>query len=554
MSIKNMLVACVLFSCFLAVLTPLHAEQLWPSFGLEARRARYIEDIYVDDRPSVSVSAAYQTLNIQQRVTLGFQLRGFLLAQMSPGLADPERLASLSCFAQEVLAPAVSLVRASTTTEVLDFMETSDLDHLLPLPPEAFGLTHRYLADQPLPSDPSKTRGLERELDMSDSTRWTMTAKTTPGYVFPDGTACNDIRLLEPCDFVPPEEVPEEEVTPGPMGFWFNVAPVLSLPAYTQVNSNRLARAFNEVCNFRGSQNPLFIRVGTQDYSVRTPRELIQALDATGRWDIGVYDARMCHNLTDYWVRHGEDYRPVRFATWFALNLDPADPESISPSEHGPLLLPADHSEHQLVLWKRGTTEIHAMVKWYMGVTTGPNVQGLRFHGAVHRTASWVGCRVLYRYSGAAAASRFATAAKAVQQYVNFVKNRFDMPIWGYVPTVACNDATGMMESVLRRSPEQLALWGLVRSLRYEFYMKPFEEELGLELIEGPQGLPILGLPSDAWRDAVPWAQERRNLLCRLGASIPWRETGVIPFGDVRAAVDAMSARSASFRRALSRK
>ena len=252
----------------------------------------------------------------------------------------------------------------------------------------------------------------------------------------------------------------------------------------------------------------------------------------------------MFNDFLGYQVKHGQSMMAVKLGSYMAVSISPDDPYAGNDDVEKPFMMPAGHSEHVIVLWSKGSIEPVALVRWYMGVSSGPKVQGLRFKPLSHQKSAWAGFRIAYSYNWPGTVRRMVTSAGRFQQYVNFLQKRYSFPVWGYTVTSVCNDSTALMEAVLRHSFKKVGIWGTVSDKGYEFYLRPLLKETGLKLVKAPNGWDVLNVPSDACLHLTPKFQSTKSILYRLGKSIPSQNPCELHFNDVKEALLALSLRT----------
>ncbi|MBI4860865.1 MAG: hypothetical protein HY815_11490 [Candidatus Riflebacteria bacterium] len=288
--------------------------------------------------------------------------------------------------------------------------------------------------------------------------------------------------------------------------------------------------------------------IGGQAATARDGAQLIDLLTAGGTYDVAAFDARMFVDYLGCFVRQQNTPLPIRIPTWLATGVDPLDPANTNTA--GRLLVPANHSEHILSLFRHGTIQPVALVKWYIGIPEGGR-QGTLFKAAVHACTSWANFRVVRTYPGPEPARRLVTAAGHVMRILNVVQGRYAFDRHGYGILGVCNDTTGILESIMQGDADQSSVWPHLRDPRYDFYYAPLAPTLGLALSDSA-GLSVLPVVSDTRPDVHPKALHRPTLLRRIGANIPTREPAALHFPELCEAVELLAARSAEFRAGLS--
>jgi len=526
------------------------------------KRQKWIEEKACSKRPSISLSAACEILSAEQKVILAKQIQGLLYVYLSPDLVNPKiiqkinsnrALSGLSDFDLSVLKETLVLAKANQPSEYLAALKTIDLDRLCPMTPTVFSLAHKYALNQSIPGTET-IRSRQREIDRLYSQSWENEIVNSPGYILPDDTPLTQFKFYKESDELPVELIPQSSVAPGPYGFWYKGATLIDIPDYVQVNSALFARALNELTNCYNQNVNIEFATGKRVFNLKKPADLIDALYCNRDLSLSLHSAHMFNDYLHYLVKHGETMMSVKMGSYMAASISPDDPMAYNDNVENPFMMPAGHGEQIIAIWQKGSTKPVAMVRWYMGVSSGPKVQGLRFKPLSHQKSSWVGYRVVYNYSGRGILKRMVTAAGRFQQYINFLQNRYKFPIWGYTVTSVCNDSAALMETVLRPlNFRKSGIWGTVSDKGYEFYLAPLLEETGLKMIKAPNGWDVLNVPSDTYIHLTPKYTKRNSLLYRLGKSIPSTNPAEIHYSDVKEAVKLLRDNSIIFKSALRR-
>lgn len=512
-------------------------------------RALELERLVLRPGPSLALSTVYQALPPAQRQALLGRVRDMLLAQLPPGIEDHPGLAALPPETQAALKRVLPLLEAVTPAQLDAFVKTQDLDHLAPVPTEVFRLYHDKARAEAVPGG-DRTRAAVLAADRAAPESWAQAAGAARGYLDPDRPPPEALVLLGPEDAVDPAEVPRESVKPGRGGLGVSAEYPLELPPHVLASSARLATALNHLAGDAYRDRPLVVRAAGREARVRTGVELVNALLATGAYEAMVFDARMHVDFVDLAVPHAGAVLPVRVPTWFRTGVDPAAPDAAG-AARGELLLPGNHSEHLLVLYQAGTDRPAALVKWYMGIPGSGPQQGTFFKAAVWQRSSWCGYRIVRAYQDPAAARQLVDSATRLMRLFNFLQDRYRLPWNGYGVLGVCNDTTGLMEVVLQGRTGRSSVWPLIRDPEFDFYYAGAAEGLGLRLVKGAADEVVLDVPSDARPDHYPWVKDRRVLLYRIGANVPFREPAEVHFPELRGALEALAARSGYFAHGL---
>jgi len=523
--------------------------------GLGDERRLEIERLSAGTGPSVNLSVVYRSLPPEARQALMAKVKQLVLTKLPPDILQHPSVGQLPPEAQKLVAAAVTFLQATTPEQMDAFVQTQDLDHLLPLPPAVFRVFHDRMDAQAVPGTTTKRRDL-MAADLAEPSTWMDAVGRTAGYV--------DEGVEPPSTFVfedaPTGDLPHDGVTETSIQGLVTAHRLLDVPAPVLANSQTLAMALNYLTDPRYDTTPLTVDLFGRTVTVSDGVALFDHLLATGRYDVTLYDARMFVDFLGYSVRHGEGTLPVKIPTWAATTIDPlsANPEVAAQGNppKRPFIVPANHSEHLLVLFERGTVRPAMLVKWYMGIpSAGSTVhQGTRFKAAIWQHSSWSGFRCFRTYEGAESARQCIRAGSALMQLFNFLQGRFRYPMNGYGVLAVCQDTTALMEVVLQGTAARSTVWPLVRDPRLDPYYRAVIETVGLSLdsrAAAGDGV-ILNVPSDARPDLYPWTLERKVELNRVGANMPTRDLGTLHFPLVRDGATLLAEKSPVFRRALS--
>ncbi len=516
-----------------------------PDPGLERSRAESLEKLFLREGPSVPLSAAYASLPEPARHALLEKLRAMVLAHLPPGIENHPGLEALPPEARPMVLRILPLLRAVTPAQMDAFVRTQDLDHLAPLPAAATTHYHRRALGTPAaPGGEARARLLEAH--RKDPESWRKAVLSTPGYLAKEAAPASGLELLGPDDPVPTDEIPRPGTKPALGGLAVNPSFPLELPGYALVNSKRLAQALNHLTVGR----PLPVTIGDSRGMVREGVELVNRLLASGRYDLGLYDARMFVNFIDPWVPHGESLVPVRVPTWLATGIDPKAPEGAATKGPG-VLVPANHAEHLLVLFEAGTERPAALVRWFIGIPSPELAQGAAWRPAIDQRASWSGYRIVRAWRHPTQVRQMVRAADLLMRLFNWMQGSFAFDRNGYGVLGVCNDTSGLLETILSGRVGESTVWPLLRAPELDFYYAAVLGKLGLRLQSGGNGLEVLAVPSDARPDLYPWTRDRSSLLYRIGANVPTRDPASIQLPSLREAAGRLAGSSPAFARGL---
>ena len=529
--------------------------------SLAETRREGLEELFLRQGPSVRLSTVYNSLPEEQRYALMARVKKLILANIPPDILNNPAVGQLPPEVQAVLPKLIMLIKAASPEQMEAFVQTQDLDHLLPLPPAVARLYHGHMTKSAIPGG-TLTREEQLEADRADQSAWMDQVLATEGYSSSVEGHLQEIALLdENCDDGDFQgDVPQNHVENTDLQGLVKASYVIEAEDTVLVNSVRLAKALNHLTNPIYRQEPLKVSLFGKEVSVRDGVSLFEHICATGRYDVVLYDARMFVDFLGYSVAHGEDYLPVKIPTWIATDIDPSDPEkalsqeaSASGSLKPSYITPANHSEHLLVFFEKGTTKPAILVRWYMGLPSSSSglKQGTRFKAAVWQRCSWSGYRCVRSYEALDASRQMLRAGSTLMQLFNFLQWRYRYPMNGYGVLSVCQDTTALMEVILNKTAAQSTVWPLYRDPSLDFYYIAALETLGLSL--GPSGSrgEILNVPSDARPDLYPWTQDRKVTLKRVGYNVPTRNPETLHFPVVKEGTNILSAKSPTFDRAL---
>jgi len=331
-------------------------------------------------------------------------------------------------------------------------------------------------------------------------------------------------------------------------------------PPLVMANSSRLARALNHLSNPSYQDNPMTVNVNGESGQVHSGVELIDLLIATDLYTPVIYDGRMFVNFVGISVKYGKDIIPVKVPTWIGTSIDPANP-SVDDNSYGDklvrevkgstLIVPVNHSEHVMVLFKKGTSEPAMLIRWYMGLPGVEVAQGTIFKAAIFQRPSWSSYRIVNTYQTITAVHQFINGGSKIMQLFNFIQNKYKYPKNGYAVLAVCQDTTGIMEGILKGGGNKVTIWPLSREPLLDFYYESIASSIGLKLHSINGGTLILDIPTDSHPELYPRITDREVELERIGLNIPTRNIQELHFPVVKDDLLEMSEKSATFHSAL---
>lgn len=525
------------------------APSLLAGPSLAQQRVLDLEELYLLKAPSLKLSTVYKSLPDQARYGLLEKLRTMLLAQLPPGIEKHPALDQLPPDVAVRVKMILPFLKAVSPQQMDAFVQKQDLDHLAPLPVGLFQGYHQKVMAEPTPGG-STPRAQTVAADRADTSLWRQAAEEAPGFLSEQDPGMDRLELLAPGEPVPQDEVPKGGVKPAFQGMAVKASYTVETPEHVLVNSVRLARALNHLSNQTRRDPPLELDLAGHAGQAEAPVDLVNQLELSGKYDLAIYDARMFVNFVNLWVMHQGTPLSVRVPTWLDTGIDPGDPQAEGPSRSR-FLVPANHSEHVLVLFAKGTRRPEAMVKWYMGIPSKAYQQGTIYKAAVWRRPSWCGYRIVHAYEGKTSVRQMVRAGGILMRLFNFIQERYGFAHNGYGVVGVCQDTTGLMEGVLQGQTGRSTVWPLIRDPGLDFYYQTVLETMGLRMRKGAGGIPVLDIPSDARLDHYPWIKDRRVELYRIGANIPFRRAEEVHLPQLRANLDALRDVSPFFARGL---
>ncbi|MEZ6183838.1 MAG: hypothetical protein R3F62_02385 [Planctomycetota bacterium] len=190
--------------------------------------------------------------------------------------------------------------------------------------------------------------------------------------------------------------------------------------------SARLAAVLNELALNDPSAPMLTIEVGKQ--TATTPLELVKLIQQNHK--VEVRDARYFANFADLY------YRGREVATPFWINTELAVPGS-----DRPLLVPAGHAQHELIV--RGAN-VNADVSFFMGIDGDA-----KFRPMLSKGNAWTGGRVARTYTGEQAGEAVRVAGEVRRSFEANKAKHPELPHGGYFHLGVCNDSNAFIEQAL---------------------------------------------------------------------------------------------------------
>jgi hypothetical protein len=502
-----------------------------------AGRAAALEDTFLESSPSLGLQQVYNLMSMPQRIALAGKLKELVVARVPPGAENHPALGQLPPAMREMIKQLVVLAHTASPEEVEKVIAAQDLDHFAPIPTPLLRLYHEHVMSGATPS--GKTRRELLAADVADPA-WKSALAATSGFILPEeGPA--EVRLLAKGDAVPDAELPKDSLEPALNGALVVQHKVAKWAPHALANSARLARALNLLMRPK-SAGPVVLKIGEKSFAVDTAAALVETLAEHGPYEIAVFDARMFVNFLDYSVKKFGVTRSIRIPTWAATALPTAPGKS--------LLVPVCHTEHVIVLYRKGKKEPEALVRWFLAMPDDVS-QGTLFRPAVWSRRSWSGYRIVRGYEGAQAAGRLLAVAQRVMSAFNFLQDKYRFPGRAYGVLGVCNDTTGILEAALQGSAEKTTAWPMVRDPRFDMYLAEALDGLGFPT--RPAGdLTVLQVPCDSRPDLFPEVNDLGRMMLRIGANIPQRDLSAMHFKDLAETLDAMKLKHPELEKGLS--
>ena len=504
-----------------------------------ARRAEVLEDHYLMQAPSLGLAQVYNLMSPKQRIALAGKLQQLVASKVPPGVENHPALANLSPAQKDMIKKLSELAHSGTPEQVEALIAAQDLDHLAPIPTPLLEMYHQFVMSDVVPGG-SQARKDILAADVANPAGWKTALAAQSGYILPDAGAPT-VELLAATDAVPAAEVPKNTDEPALEGAVTVATRIVRFPDHALVNSGRLARGLNLLMRPKEA-GPVTLKVGDKSAVCETPEALIKAVADLGGYDISVFDARMFVNFLDYSVHKLGATLPIRIPTWAATEVETAPGKN--------LLVPICHTEHIMVLYRKGSVQPEAMVRWFLAMPDAVN-QGTLFRPAIYRRWSWSGWRVVRAYDGEQSAERLVHVAHPVMQAFNYLQDKYKFPGHAYGTLGVCNDTTGMLEAAMLGDPSKVSAWPLVRDPRFDMYLGERLATVGFAThVSG--GMTVLDMPCDSRPDLYPGVHDKGPLLRRIGANIPVHDLSSLHFKDLGTALEALSASNAELREGLS--
>jgi len=274
-------------------------------------------------------------------------------------------------------------------------------------------------------------------------------------------------------------------------------------------DSIRLAAVLNRLSlNPRGAPTYI-VRVG--ETRCETPQAVIAALQAQGH-SVVVQDLRRTANFAD--LRHKD--RSVAAPVWI-------DTELNVPGTDRSLMVPATHSEHQILIRGPGAASraslpiVNADLAFFMGIEGEA-----KFRAMLGKDEAWTGGRVAHRYEGDKAVEAVRVAGEVRRAFVDKQKEHPELPYGGYFNLGVCNDSNAFIEQALNG---KTTLYPLTRDPRFYTGDGEIDRLSRLMPIDGR------GQPAD---------------LSRVLASLPMERTEDLAFDSLKADVARMNGSAAT--------
>jgi len=503
------------------------------------RRAEVLEDHFLMQAPSLGLAQVYKLMSPAQRIALAGKLQQLVVSKVPPHVEDLPALANLPPQQKEMIKKLSELAHSGTPEQVEALIAAQDLDHLAPIPTPLMEMYHQFVLGDVVPGGNTARKDI-LAADVANPAGWKQAIADQSAYILPDAGPA-EVEILAATDSVPAAEVPKNTDEPALEGAVTVATRIVRFPDHVLVNSGRLARGLNLLMRPK-SAGPVTLKIAGKSTTVDSAQALVHAIAEQGEYDVAVYDARMFVNFLDYSVQKLGATLPIRIPTWAATEVETAPGKS--------LLVPICHTEHIMVLYRKGSEQPEAMVRWFLAMPDAVN-QGTLFRPAIYRRWSWSGWRVVRAYDGVGAAEKLVTIAKPVMQAFNYLQDKFKFPGHAYGTLGVCNDTTGILEAAMLGDPAKATAWPLVRDPRFDMYLGERLATVGFGS-HVADGMPVLDLPCDSRPDLYPGVHDREALLRRIGANIPVHDLSALHFKDLGTALEALSGSSAALREGLS--
>lgn len=477
---------------------------------------RALETLLHEDAPSMSIEEALAGLGPQERSRLRTQLRD-MIRLLIPGI-DPRQM--LAATIPHVPDP----VSRASLQDLLALLEEPDAEFFerlvelekargITLPVEIFRTYQDRLLDRPHPEGGSFRDLLERDLA---GDHWRSAWEAVPGHRGDE--ACDAGHTLDLRPGAPDECTPVRSFD----GLIFDTGRPVPIPARVAENSRHLARFLNRLAG-GGKQPPRLglvgLPAGTHELEIEDLSSVPRALHESTGFTFEIHEARAFADFLDVSLMEGGRLWSVRIPTWIRSGAD---------------RVPAAHSEVLIVL-RDQEGNVQALTTWFMSLPTGDAQQGVRFHPAIRRRASWSGYRIVRSFAGKGPASLFFSKVVPLMKSFNMLEDRHQVPRGGYGCLAICNDTTALVSAHLAlrhrgdearearlRSLHATAVWPLVRDTRFDFYLARRLGDPAIEAALDEAGSLSL-LPTDTHRSrALPVLSPEERWL-RVGSNMPCR-------------------------------
>lgn len=499
-------------------------------------RASALEEKFLESSPSLGLAQVYNLMSPAQRVLLAGKLQGMIAPRVPPGIENHPALANMPPHMLEMVKQLSVLANTASPEAVEKVIAAQDLDHLAPIPSPLLSMYHDYVLNGQVGGT---TRKAMFEADQT-STAWKTELANTSGYIIQESGAA-EVDMLGRRDAVPAAEVPQDKLEPALEGAVVVNTKIVRFEDHALVNSARLARGLNLLMRPK-SAGPVTLKMGGKAYTVDSAEAMMQALVEKGGYEVAIFDARMFVNFLDYSIKKLGATLSIRIPTWADTGLKTVAGK--------PLLVPVCHTEHILVLFKKGSNKPEAAVRWFLAMPD-TEAQGTMFRPAIYRRRAWSGWRVVRAYEGLEPAQKLMTVAQRVMKAFNYQQAKYQFPGNAYGVLGVCNDTTGLLEMAMQGSADKATAWPLVRDPRFDLYLGEALSDAGFAT-HTAGGLNLLALPSDTRPDLFPGAGEQGKLMRRIGANIPMRDLSAMHFRDLGAALEELKGVSPELREGLS--
>lgn len=481
-----------------------------------------LEKLLADAVPSLSLDEAFARLGPAERGRLRAQLQD-MIRVLVPG-SDPRSLLDHAIQAvdepdsKQALQDLRGLLDSGDDATFFATLIELEKRRGITVPLELFRTYQEELLARPGHRE-------RLETDRRDAAAWRLAWEATRGH---RGEAPGDPSHVIDLEAGSADEGGDAIGAPasGPgVQVLFDRPRTVDLPGRVVENSKVLANLFNQLAG--GARVTLDLRGPAGARPVHTLsrlEDLVTVLTMGGGCTISLHEARAYADFLDASVAEGGRQSPIRIPTWIRLAPEKG-------ARVGADRLPAIHSEILIAVRKEG--RLQALTSWFMSLPTGGAVQGVSFHPAIRRRASWSGYRIVRSFEGMAAASLFPRIAPTMKS-LNMLEERHQLPRDGYGCLAICNDTTAMVVAYLAsryRDPSSdpgarwlrtTAVWPLVRDPRFDFYLAQTAGDQAVTASLDLGGvLPILPTDTHVPANVEPLTPEEIGL--RIGVNLPCR-------------------------------